>query len=514
MFEVASSRIRIRGSASSARAIEISWRSPAERPAPPSRTTWSSPWSSRAATRSTPTAAAVALHLLVRGVRLGEADVVGDRAAEEERVLEHDAELAPVADELDVAEVGSVDAHGALVGVVEAGDQLRGRRLAAAGLADERDAAAGRDRDLDPVQHRLLAVGERDVVELEPAVDPAERPGAGLVGDVDLRVEDRADLVHRRARRLHLAVQLRELLQRLEDEREQADGRDQRPDLHRAGVDELRAREEHRAGGDRAEQLDRGEEDRVDLLHVHVREPVLLVQPVELGLERALAVERLDHGHPGDRLGQLRGHDRDPRPHVRRGDVGDALEPARDHDRRREDAEGDEPEPPVEQEEPADRGDERERVDDERRQALVEHVGERVDVAVQPRDDPAGLLLREVAQRQRREVVEEVAPQLEHDPLADAREPEPRPRPEHPRRGVDADVGEHGEHEPLVVAGADAVVDRVLDEEPAGDGRGRREGGENRDQRHLPLALGGVGEQAREPGVVLTRQRTRLRRAR
>ena len=38
MFDVASSRIRIRGSASSARAIEISWRSPAESPAPPSRT--------------------------------------------------------------------------------------------------------------------------------------------------------------------------------------------------------------------------------------------------------------------------------------------------------------------------------------------------------------------------------------------------------------------------------------------------------------------------------------------
>ena len=60
MFEVASSRIRIRGSARRARAIEISCRSPAERPAPPSRTGWSSPSSNRAATRSTPIAAAVA----------------------------------------------------------------------------------------------------------------------------------------------------------------------------------------------------------------------------------------------------------------------------------------------------------------------------------------------------------------------------------------------------------------------------------------------------------------------
>src|SRR5215207_2063851 len=83
-------------------------------------------------------------HLFVRGIGFGEADVVGDRAAEQEGVLEHDAELAPVADELDVPEVGAVDADGSLVRVVEAGDQLRRRRLAAARFADERDAAARR----------------------------------------------------------------------------------------------------------------------------------------------------------------------------------------------------------------------------------------------------------------------------------------------------------------------------------------------------------------------------------
>ena len=43
MFDVASSRIRMRGSASSARPIEMSCRSPAERPEPPSRTACSRP---------------------------------------------------------------------------------------------------------------------------------------------------------------------------------------------------------------------------------------------------------------------------------------------------------------------------------------------------------------------------------------------------------------------------------------------------------------------------------------
>ena len=145
----------MRGSASSARAIEISWRSPAESPLPPSRTSCCSPSSKRRAIRSTPTALRDVCDLLVGRLGLREADVVGDRAGEEERILQHDAELAAVRAQLELAQVVAVDADRALVGVVEAADELRRRRLAAARLADEREAAAGRDVDVDRVQHRL-----------------------------------------------------------------------------------------------------------------------------------------------------------------------------------------------------------------------------------------------------------------------------------------------------------------------------------------------------------------------
>ena len=57
------------------------------------------------------------------------------------------------------------------------------------------------------------------------------------------------------------------------------------------------------------------------------------------------------------------------------------LEPARQDERRREDHEGDEPEPPVEDEEPDDGADERSEFDDERRQSLRQDVRDRVDVA-------------------------------------------------------------------------------------------------------------------------------------
>ena len=159
------------------------------------------------------------LDLVVGRVRPREADVVRDRPAEEERILQDDAELATVRAQPDVAEVSAVDAHGTPRRIVEARHELRSRRLAAARLADEGDAATRRDLELEAVDDRLRAVREDDAVEIEPTVDPPEVARAGSIDDVVLGVEHGRDLLHRGARRLHLPVQLRELLERLEDER-------------------------------------------------------------------------------------------------------------------------------------------------------------------------------------------------------------------------------------------------------------------------------------------------------
>ena len=125
-------------------------------------------------------------------------------------------------------------------------------------------------------------------------------------------------------------------------------------------------------------------------------------------------------------------------PHLEERRVRAHLEPAREHERRRQDHERDEPEPPVEDEEADHGGDERQRVGDERRQSLREDVRDRVDVRREPRDDPAGALLGEVAERQRGQVLEEMLAQREHDRLADAREAADHRRREHPRGRVDA----------------------------------------------------------------------------
>ena len=145
-------------------------------------------------------------HGLVARVGAREADVVGDGAREEERVLEHDPQLAAIAAEPHVAQVGAVDRHAAGARVVEARDQLRERRLATARLADERDAAACGHVDRDVVQHVRLAVGEADRVEIDGARDRRHRHRAGAIADLGLGVEHRGDLDHRRGRRLELAV--------------------------------------------------------------------------------------------------------------------------------------------------------------------------------------------------------------------------------------------------------------------------------------------------------------------
>ena len=113
------------------------------------------------------------LDLLVGRVGPPEADVVGDRPAEEERILQHDAELAPVRAEPHVAKVDAVDAHGAL---------RRGRRSARRASRSSTCRRPTRRRarcsrppgssSSRPWIDRLLAVGEHDPVELEPPVDP------------------------------------------------------------------------------------------------------------------------------------------------------------------------------------------------------------------------------------------------------------------------------------------------------------------------------------------------------
>ena len=78
--------------------------------------------------------------------------------------------------------VVAVDRQPAGARLVEAREELRDRRLACARVADERDGRAGRDVEVDPVQHLVAApVPEADALEGDVTLDPRERLRAGPV---------------------------------------------------------------------------------------------------------------------------------------------------------------------------------------------------------------------------------------------------------------------------------------------------------------------------------------------
>ena len=111
------------------------------------------------------------LHLRVGGVGPGVPQVLADRAVQQVGLLRDDADHAGEVGQRHVPDVDAVDQHPAGRGVVEPGDQRGERALAGAGVADQRQAAAGGHGDVDVAQRRARAVGvaEADVLEADLA---------------------------------------------------------------------------------------------------------------------------------------------------------------------------------------------------------------------------------------------------------------------------------------------------------------------------------------------------------
>ena len=72
-------------------------------------------------------------------VRLADAQVLGDRAVEQQHFLEHDADIATQRRQLEAADVHAVDLDRARLRIEHAMQQRQRGRFAAAGRADQRD---------------------------------------------------------------------------------------------------------------------------------------------------------------------------------------------------------------------------------------------------------------------------------------------------------------------------------------------------------------------------------------
>src|SRR5579875_2519648 len=407
--------------------------------------------------------------LLIRRVHLPVAQICGDRIVEEVGLLRHDPDGAAQRGQGDLADVDAVYRHRARLRIVEAGDERGDRRLPRPRRADEgghlprRDAEAHVVQDLAP-----LAVGERDVFELDLAPDGGEfdrrrAVGLALLGHIEV-VEDpfedceRADDLHLYAgERRGGGVEPPKI----------GDEGDDRPDRQAAVDRQPRAAEPHERGTDDDHRIDRGDEPPAD----H-REPDLQLHQagrdaVEARTFEGLTDERLDQRDPGDRKGFLR-QALDLVATLTRP-LADLVHPSPDGREReghqRDDRERDERETPVEDEDRRDRGDHGREVGDDRRERPGDDVVDVVDVVRDAVHDLTGLRVREEGQRHPVQMRDEAGPDVAHDPFADQRVQIPLVDPDHrgEQCGGDhpADVEENGPHR----SGRYRVVDEPLREE-------------------------------------------------
>ena len=98
-------------------------------------------------------------HFRIGGVEPPVADVFEDRRGEDHRILRHHGEPRAHFARIGAAHVDAIDAHRALLRIVEAQQQLEHGRLAGAGRSDQRHLFAGRDLEREVVERRVSPGG-------------------------------------------------------------------------------------------------------------------------------------------------------------------------------------------------------------------------------------------------------------------------------------------------------------------------------------------------------------------
>ena len=251
------------------------------------------------------------------------------------------------------------------------------------------------------------------------ARDARQLGGVRPVDDLRLLVEHLDDLVHGRDRGQERVVELRELLDRVEEVREVEREGEQRADRHVSLQHEPAAVAEHDRRRDGREEVDGREVEPVQDDRLVVRLAVALVDAAEAALVLGLAGERLHDPHAGDVLGQRRRDEAEALAHAPVRAVRADAEPGgrdrhqRQHHQRRE------REPPVEQEEDDRGAGEQQRVLDEARDAVGDELVERLHVVRDAADDHAGAVALVVAERQPLQVAEEPVAQVGEHALPD-----------------------------------------------------------------------------------------------
>ncbi len=157
------------------------------------------------------------------------------------------------------------------------------------------------------------------------------------------------------------------------------------------------------------------------------------------------AREGLDDAHARDALRQGGRDSREPLPNAAVGARGPAPEDRGRDAQEREDGEGRQCEPPVEEEEDDHRTEEHQRVLEEARDTVRDELVERLDVVRKAGDDGPGAVSLVVAERESLEMGEEPLSKVGQDPLPD---PAREVRLRHAREPVQEPGEEECRHDP------------------------------------------------------------------
>ena len=280
--------------------------------------------------------------------------------------------------------------------------------------------------------------------------------------------------------------------------------RDQHARRQRSGADQVGAVPEHEDLGDGRQQLAAGEVERHQLHRAQASVAVLRRAGGEPRPVVVVAAERLRDPHAGEALLHLGVDDRDGVASPGVGAPRHALEPHREDGEDRQHGERDEGQAHVEDEQhdhdPGAAGDARER----QQQALLEQVGERLDVRRHAGHDPPAHLAVVVVEREPLQVGERARPQRVEHPLGRVRRVQQLDDLVAPADELHEQVHDaRGRHHRSAVDGH-AGVDAVADEQRADERRAGVDEDEDGDERHRPA------EAAHEPAqrrVAVVRRR-------
>src|SRR5207237_10131532 len=130
-------------------------------------------------------------NLFARSGRAAKIDFVANRAAEQQSVLKHKADLFAERLERIIAKVFAVDQHGAAGGIVKTRNQAGESSFARARCTHYGNALARLDSQVNVGKHGLARnVFERNIEEFDAAVEARSRPRAFAVHDVAANAQD------------------------------------------------------------------------------------------------------------------------------------------------------------------------------------------------------------------------------------------------------------------------------------------------------------------------------------